>query len=61
MAVLRHYHAYIEALRAARLDNTSTDVQRCRRILAQAIEVACAQDPHVLEDFKRSFAARPPA
>jgi hypothetical protein len=59
--VLRHYHSYVEALRAAHLDAAGLDVQRCRGILARAIEVACTEDPELLPDFKRAFAARPQA
>lgn len=59
LAVLEHYHAYVEALRLAHLDDAGLEVQRCRRVLARAIEAACAYDPDLLDDFKRAFAARP--
>jgi hypothetical protein len=60
MVVLRHYQEYVTALHEAHLDSSSPEVQQSRRALARAIEQACATDPWILDDFKRSFAARPP-
>jgi hypothetical protein len=61
MVVLRCYHEYVEALRSTHLEHTSPEVHRSRRALARAIEQACVDDPDLLDDFKRTFAARPQA
>ena len=60
LVVLRRYQEYVTALHATYLDSRSPKVQRTRHALALAIEEACEADPWILEDFKRSFAARPP-
>lgn len=57
--VLACYQAYVDSLRRYRLDPAAAEVQRCRRLLAHAIEAACANDSALLDDFKRAFASRP--
>lgn len=61
LAVLRHYNAYVHALRHSHPNTGSESVQETRRALARAIEQACAHDVTLLEDFRRAFAARPQA
>lgn len=56
--VVRCYHTYVSALHSAGLDHTDLQVQRSRRALASAIEDACRYDPHLLDDFRRTFAVR---
>jgi hypothetical protein len=57
LVVLRHYHEYVTALHTTRLDSSSSQVQQARKALARAIEDACQNDPWILDDFKRNFAA----
>jgi len=61
LTVVKCYHAYVSALHSAHLDHTDPAVRGSRRALAAAIEEACRHDPHVLDDFRRSFAVRRPS
>lgn len=58
LRVLTHYQAYVNALRTWHMDLDSVEVRQSRRALARSIEEACAEDPDLLNDFKRAFASR---
>jgi len=59
LSVLRHYNAYVRALRHSNSESERESVHEARRALAHAIEHACPYDYSLLEDFRRAFAARP--
>jgi len=58
LEVVRCYHRYVRALRAHGLEAESKAILTTRKALASAIESACAEDPDLLRDFRRAFAAR---
>lgn len=59
LLVLSRYQEYVAALQTYHLDPSADEVRHTRGALARAIELACAEDPDLLGDFKRAFASRP--